>query len=628
MAGQDHKLLNKLVDLLLECASMSDESIRGDILRELPGDLYGAIKRRSGARADVRSIAKTCQQYPQGLTTLLEIVRAYEGNSLPLQAVEAFVQQQPEIVNPQSSENSAWAQKSSARVFISYRHTSPDEDLANFLVDFLNRQGHRAFIDNQMLVGTKWVKDIEAHIKTADAFVVLISKDSILSAMVKQEVALAHKTAETRGDGYQILPIRVDYRGELPADLGNILNRYHYAHWEKNAPHEIVAQQIARALNRHNNLPFSEISAQSDELNGLKTLQAVTDNSGAPLPQADPRLIYDLPLETGTLKPASPFYVERETDREMDQQLALSGSTILVKGARQMGKSSLLARAHAMAKEQGKRTFYLDFQTLDAAHMATLEKLLQYIARRIHRGLRLSMKPGECWDNSLGAKDNLTYYLEDAVLDGHAEQSTLLLFDEVDQVFKYDYRDDFFGMMRFWHNNRALDERWENLNIILAHSTEPTLWIQNIEQSPFNVGYNIRMENFAASQVERLNKLHHYPLKSAEEIEELLSLVGGQPFLVRQALYCMVKGDLSLEALKKQAKEENGPFGDHLRHFLWKFQEFPAVQQSFREILYERPCINEIHFQRLRAAGLVKGATRDTVSVSCRLYQDYFKKHL
>ena len=83
-----------------------------------------------------------------------------------------------------------------SKVFISYRHVKPDEDLAMFLENFLRTRGHEVFIDRRMLVGTKWVDEIERQIKAAKFFIVLLSKDSIRSEMVQQEVTLAHEQAQ------------------------------------------------------------------------------------------------------------------------------------------------------------------------------------------------------------------------------------------------------------------------------------------------------------------------------------------------------------------------------------------------------------------------------------------------
>lgn len=195
-------------------------------------------------------------------------------------------------------------------------------------------------------------------------------------------------------------------------------------------------------------------------------------------------------------------------------------------------------------------------------------------------------------------------------------------------MFNFPYRDDFFATLRGWHNLRAIRENWRRFNLVIAHSTEPYLWIQDINQSPFNVGYQIRLADFNFDQVEELNLKQGSPLKTGDEIQQLLSLLGGQPFLVRLVLYLLATNRWSLAALQNLMTNDFGPFGDHLRRFIWGLQRNPALKESLRQTLRHQKCDDEMHFLRLRAVGLIKGETRDTVAMRCRLYEEYFENHL
>ncbi|UCH96334.1 MAG: AAA-like domain-containing protein, partial [Candidatus Aminicenantes bacterium] len=256
-----------------------------------------------------------------------------------------------------------------------------------------------------------------------------------------------------------------------------------------------------------------------------------------------------------------------------------------------------------------------------------LDTLFQYLARKICRVFKTTVKPDDCWDEYLGAKENITEFIKESLLE-QAQSPVLLLMDEVDRLFNQPYRDDFFAAVRGWHNLRAAEECWNNLNLVIAHSTEPYLWIQDINQSPFNVGFKIELEDFNFQQVTELNTKHGNPLKTGEQIRELLYLTGGQPYLVRLALYTMVKSNYSITRLKETATEDRGPFGDHLRQILWRLQGKKGLSDSLRQILRKGMCDHEPHFLRLRSAGLVKGETRHQVQMRCQLYEDYLRKHL
>src|SRR5687767_8215488 len=97
------------------------------------------------------------------------------------------------------------------KIFISYRHITPDEDCATQLCALLEGERFDVFIDKRILVGQKWVQEIDRQLRSADHFVVLLSADSIRSDMLRQEVADAHALART--GQLRIYPIRVAFDG-------------------------------------------------------------------------------------------------------------------------------------------------------------------------------------------------------------------------------------------------------------------------------------------------------------------------------------------------------------------------------------------------------------------------------
>jgi len=509
--------------------------------------------------------------------------------------------------------------------------------MARFLFRGLSDHGQSVFIDNQMLVGTKWIEEIYRQIDRCDHFVVLISKDSIRSDMVRQEIARAHELQRENAGRPQILPIRVDFEGALPYDLAAYLNPIQYARWRSEEPFEATLTQIVAAIEGEAALPLGLLPRGEDTTEeDLRHLFEVTDGAGgAPLPQADPRLAVALVAESGTLRPNSPFYVERRADGELLDQILSEGTTTAVKGPRQYGKSSLLARAHKAAKTRGLRSFYLDFQLVTPEKWESLDTLLFYLAGRFARGLRARLKPETLWNPNLGGIENLTDYLGTAILsepeasgDGDPDPPILILLDEVDAIFDRPYKRHFFGMVRGWHNQRAIEDEWVRLNLVLGHSTEPQLWIDDINQSPFNVARAIRMEPFNREQVADLNQRHGDPLRGAAEVDGLLEFVGGHPYLVRQALYAMASRRWSLTQLKKEALADNGPFGDHLRLFLWRLRHNGALIDALRQAIHDGEIQEELAFERLKAAGLVRGATRLEARPSFALYDLYFRRHL
>lgn len=100
-----------------------------------------------------------------------------------------------------------------AEVFISYRHISPDQDLAARLANYLAQRRITHFLDTEIRIGQEWVKVIDRELRAAKSLIVLLSSESIRSDMVRQEIKLAHDLNK------QIFPVRVAYDAALPYDL-------------------------------------------------------------------------------------------------------------------------------------------------------------------------------------------------------------------------------------------------------------------------------------------------------------------------------------------------------------------------------------------------------------------------
>jgi len=80
--------------------------------------------------------------------------------------------------------------------------------------------------------------------------------------------------------------------------------------------------------------------------------------------------------------------------------------------------------------------------------------------------------------------------------------------DEVDRLITCGFGSEVFGLFRSWHNERSLDPSgpWERLTMAIAYATEAHLFITDVNQSPFNVGTRLTVEDFTLSQVADLNE--------------------------------------------------------------------------------------------------------------------------
>jgi hypothetical protein len=185
-------------------------------------------------------------------------------------------------------------------------------------------------------------------------------------------------------------------------------------------------------------------------------------------------------------------------------------------------------------------------------------------------------------------------------------------------------------MFRSWHNKRALDPHgpWARLTMAIAYATEAHLFITDLNQSPFNVGTRLTLEDFQPDQVADLNRRYGGPLKSQEELERFADLVSGQPFLVRRGLHEMATQQIAFETFASQADRDEGLFGDHLRRILVSLVKDRTLLEVMRGILNGTCHLDPESFYRLRSAGVMAGESASDSRLRCRVYANYLKRHL
>jgi hypothetical protein len=198
--------------------------------------------------------------------------------------------------------------------------------------------------------------------------------------------------------------------------------------------------------------------------------------------------------------------------------------------------------------------------------------------------------------------------------------------DEVERMFGSPFRSDFFSMLRSWHNNRARGGDWTRLNLALVTSTEPYQFIADLNQSPFNVGQVVELVDFTLEQISELNRRYHSPLTETQ-VTKLFELLGGHPYLTRRALYLVASRRDTLIELIADACEDDGPFGDHLRNYLFRMGDQEKLKAGLVQIIKYQRCPDEHIFFRLRGSGLVK-RIENAVIPRNQLYADYFRKRL
>lgn len=502
------------------------------------------------------------------------------------------------------------------RLFISYkRGVEPDEPVALEIFQAL-AQTYDVFIDQTMTVGTRWAERIEAEIRQSDFLITFLSAHSVHSEMVVGEIETAHHLSKEQGKP-TILPIRLAYRDPFVYPLSAYLNGINWAFWDSPVDTPRLLEELKQAIAGS---PLSIATAQAKT--DLTTAAQPSNSIPQPLPAAQPP---SLEMPEGTMDLESQFYVARSADAIALDTIGRQGVTITIKGPRQMGKSSLLIRTMAAAVEAGKRVAFLDFQLFDKTALTDGDRFFRQFCAWLTDELELADRVQEFWSLPLGNSQRCTRYMQRYLLK-ELGSPLVLAMDEVESVFDTDFRSDFFSMLRSWHNNRATAAIWKQLDLALVTSTEPYQLIENLNQSPFNVGQVIELTDFPIEQVADLNHRHGNPLNPQQE-QQLMALLGGHPYLVRRALYLVSSGQWTVADLFAEAVADRGPFGDHLRYHLFRMNDKKDLIQGMLQVIRNQTCPDERVFFRLRGAGLVR-RERQTVLPRCELYAEYFREHL
>lgn len=506
------------------------------------------------------------------------------------------------------------------RIFISYkRRADPDEKLALAVYQELKLHNDifDVFIDQTMLVGTQWAECIESELRRADYLITFLSASSVRSEMVQGEIEKAHHLSKEQEGSPTILPVRVAYREPFQYPLSAYLNPINWAVWDSPEDDKRLFNELICAISG------KELTLNNDKAKSEILESANIASPPQPFPSAQP---VSMEMPEGTIDPQSSFYITRLSDSIAQQTIQRQGVTITIKGPRQMGKSSLLIRTVEQAVMVGKQIAFLDFQLIDHSALLDADRFHRQFCAWITDELGLKDQVAEFWTPSLGNSQCCSRYMSRYLLK-ELGKPLVLAMDEVDRLFESPFRSDFFSMLRSWHNGRATQPIWKQLDLVLVTSTEPYQLIENLNQSPFNVGQVLELEDLKSSQLSELNRLHGAPL-STEEEEQLFGLVGGHPYLIRRALYLLATKRVENSAvLFRDADRDDGPFGDHLRYHLFRLYDKSELVQGFRQIIKDKTCKDDRIFFRLKGAGLVRKEGQ-IVLPRCRLYGEYFSGHL
>ena len=321
----------------------------------------------------------------------------------------------------------------------------------------------------------------------------------------------------------------------------------------------------------------------------------------------------------------SSFYIDRPPFEQLScDEILKPGSVTRIQAPRKMGKSSLLLRIMAFARQQDYKIVKIDFQEADRAIYANLNKFLRWFCANIARQLQLQPLLDEYWDEEMGSKVSCGIYFEGYLLE-QIDTPIVLVLNEVNLVFEHpDIAEEFLPLLRFWHEQARQRIPFQKLRLVAVYSTEFYVSL-DVNQSPFNIGLPIKLPEFNLNQIQDLATRHGLKWTQGDEAKQFMAMVGGHPYLVRIALYHLVQREITLEKLLQQAPTQGGIYGSILRHHWEIIQKQPTLSAALKQVVMASESVNlkPIISYKLESMGFVK-LDGDRAYPLCQMYRLYF----
>ena len=320
-------------------------------------------------------------------------------------------------------------------------------------------------------------------------------------------------------------------------------------------------------------------------------------------------------------------YVERPPIEQICYETVRgAGSLLRIKSARGMGKTLLVDKILSQVDKKEYKIVRLSFLNAGTGIFSNLDQLLYWFSSIVSKQLGLTDLIKQNWEGGLGTY-SCTSYFEDYLLK-KLDKPLILALEEIDHVFSYqNVVDDFLNLFRLWHESAKVGKNSQKLHIILTYSTENYV-PADLNKSPLNVGTEITLPDFTPEQV--LTLAHKYETNlEQEELQKIMNIVGGNPYLLQKAIYAITQERLSIANFEQTAITEAGIYGDHLRGHLLNLQEHSILAEGMKKVVESSAPVDlgaTVNWQ-LHSLGLVT-VEQNAVKPRYRLYTDYFSYRL
>ncbi len=306
------------------------------------------------------------------------------------------------------------------------------------------------------------------------------------------------------------------------------------------------------------------------------------------------------------LEPGGPycpdFYINRKT-KEEEIQVALKRFPVLLWGPRRFGKTWLFSHLINF-----KDIFFEDYQIVEIdlleyvdeekKVLKSMDNFLLELAKKIVEELNF---PENLVSVAWNERNNFNRMkaLLNNILPKINNKKLILAIDHFEEM---PVADSFFQILRGW-KGKGHKKPWSHFQVLLiARSTTPALLgSENIK----DFGKVIEMEDFDKEQISELK--NRYELSYSEkDIERIMELIGGHPFLVKLLMYNAAKENMSLDELLD-------PSIKMYRKYLSETYDDLLQEEDLRKAFSKIASNSSFHleyktYQRLYSAGLINSS--------------------
>lgn len=277
-------------------------------------------------------------------------------------------------------------------------------------------------------------------------------------------------------------------------------------------------------------------------------------------------------------------YVWREADNQLYQSL-IKGEFCYVLNSRQMGKSSLRVKTMKRLEENGAACTTIHINTIVTQDI-TLEQWYLSLIESLVDGFNLEkqFELHSWWEGhkTLSYVHCFGEFIEKVLL-VKITQPVFIFLDEIDSTLRLKFKDDFFALIRDFHNKKAENNSaCKRLSFILLGVASPCDLIQDKNRTPFNIGQAIKLQGFTLDEVKPLEEGLKDKVDNTQAVlKEILYWTGGQPFLTQKICQLIQNSDKKIAANQEEKSIEKLVETNIIDN--WEEQDEPQHLRTIRD---------------------------------------------